>query len=339
MFAFINYPSWLKPEIIQGLPVRWYGLMYAFAFATTYIFFKRQIKEDKVDISEENASSLFFWAVLSLLVGARVFSALFYDQSEKYWLNPLLIFWPFDSNFNFTGLQGMSYHGGLIGIITGIVLYSYFKKLSILKMTDMIAVGSAAGYTFGRIGNFINGELFGRVTDVPWGMIFPYAPSFSTKEAWVQETAEKAGLYISPSDSFVNLPRHPSQLYEAFFEGIFLWAILWFVVRKLVKRKNLPDGTITGCYIMGYGIVRFFIEYCREPDSDLGFIFSFFAEPGKVYPIHRFDSFFNFTMGQILCFLMIIGGFSLICYRIRAQKKQLAKQETPIVKRKKRRKK
>lgn len=304
MIAVINYPSWLKPVIIPGLPFHWYGLMYLFAFGTTYILFKYQVKKDKLKISDDDIVNVFFWAILGLIIGSRIFSALVYDTSGLYWRKPWLIFWPFNSSMQMVGLQGMSYHGGLIGGILGLMIYVKIKKLSFFHIADLAVAGIPLGYTFGRLGNFINGELWGRVTAVRWGMIFPHAPSLPVNLEWVRNMADKTGISYSGM-STVNLPRHPSQLYEAFFEGIFLWAVIWFIFRK---RKNF-DGLLVGVYLIGYGIVRFFIEYFREPDVDLGFII------------------FKFSMGQILCFLMIILGISILFYTKR--KKRHPEQKHP----------
>jgi len=312
---FINYPSWLKPEIIPGLPIRWYGLMYIVAFAAAYFLVKTQVKEKKLEITDDTLTSLFSWGILGILLGARIFHALVYDITAGYWRNPLLIFWPFDSNFNFIGLQGMSYHGGLIGGFVAVAIYCKLKKINMLEIGDMIAVAVPAGHTFGRLGNFANGELFGRVTEAPWGMIFPNARPFSLHETWVAEFAAKIGIDVSSLVSaYVNLPRHPSQLYQALFEGILLWAVLWFVIRKI----KLPAGTLIGTYIAGYGFIRFFIEYFREPDQAIGFILQLSS---KVSHISRFDSFLNFTMGQLLCFIMIACGllFIFFTYKIEAR--------------------
>ncbi|MCK5672920.1 MAG: prolipoprotein diacylglyceryl transferase [Spirochaetales bacterium] len=289
MLAFLNYPNWINPVIIPGLPFHWYGLMYLFAFGTTYILFKYQVKKDQLKISDDDIVNLFFWTILGLIIGARIFSTLVYDTSGLYWRKPWLIFWPFNSEMQMVGLQGMSYHGGLIGAVLGLIIYVKSKKLSFFHMADLLVAGIPLGYTFGRLGNFINGELWGRVTSVSWGMIFPYAPAMSTKLEWVKKLAEKAGLPYQGL-SAVNLPRHPSQLYEAFFEGIFLWVIIWFIFRK----RKAFHGFLLAVYLIGYGTVRFFIEYFREPDGDLGFIF------------------FKFSMGQILCFLMIILGIFIL---------------------------
>ena len=328
MQLFINYPSWIKPEIIPGFPVRWYGLMYLIAFVIGYFIFKRQVSERKLKISDDDVSNLFFWIILGILIGGRIFSTLVYDTTGRYWANPLLIFWPFDSNFNFTGLQGMSYHGGLLGGITAMIIYCRKKQLNTLITGDMLAVSIPLGYTFGRLGNFINGELYGRVTAADWGMIFPYASKFSTAEEWVLDIARKAGLDAAAAGNWINLPRHPSQLYEAFFEGIFLWAVMWFLLRK---RKHAP-GELIGSYLLGYGIIRFFIEYFREPDADLGFIIKLSEKNSS---IHTLDSFFNFSMGQLLCFLMIASGSALIYTFKRYDAKKAEKENINTVKHKK----
>jgi len=299
MQAFIYFPKWIKPEIIPGFPVRWYGLMYLVAFGITYFLIIRQLKKDKPGIVEDDILNCFFWAIIGLLIGARIFATTIYDPTHYYISRPWLIFWPFRGG-RFTGLQGMSYHGGVVGAIVGTLIYCRIKKLSWLKVADLMVAGLPLGYTFGRLGNFINGELWGRVTTKPWGIVFPHAPGFSAAEDWVRDVAIQIGMQL-PSAGMINLPRHPSQLYEALFEGVFLWLILWFIV----KRKKKTDGTMISFYLIGYGLVRFFIEYFREPDADMGFPLQF-ADPGPTQAL--FSSFFNFSTGQILCLLMIIGG-------------------------------
>ncbi|QEN09093.1 prolipoprotein diacylglyceryl transferase [Oceanispirochaeta crateris] len=298
---YIYFPEWLKPEIIPGLPVRWYGLMYILAFAVTYLLFKKQMKEESIDISDDDVSNLFFAGILGLILGARLMSALVYDTSGIYWSKPWLIFWPFMGG-QFVGLQGMSYHGGLIGTLVAVVIYCRRHKIYFPALADRIVLGVPLGYTFGRLGNFINGELYGRVTTSSVGMVFPYAGRFSPAEEWVKETASKIGMDISGM-SAVNLPRHPSQLYEAFGEGILLWIFLWFVIRK---RKKF-EGAVIGWYLIGYGSVRFVIEYFREPDAGLDFPLLW----GNPSPNYIFASLFNFTTGQIFCFAMILSG--LLC--------------------------
>lgn len=321
--AYMNYPKWLKPEIIPGLPLRWYGLMYLVAFAIAYFLFRYQIKEKKLGVSDDEVMNFFFWIIIGLLIGARILATTVYDPTGRYLRNPLLIFWPFDKNMRFTGLAGMSYHGGVIGVIVTMIIYCRVKKRSFLEWGDMLVTAIPFGYTFGRLGNFINGELFGRVTASPLGMIFPLARQFSTGEAWVQELAAEAGMAIGADQTMINLPRHPSQLYEMIFEGIILGAILWFIFRK----RNLVKGTKIGLYMIGYGLFRFFIEYVREPDLGIGFPIKL----AKVdNPTYLYVSPWNFTTGQILNFLMIVGGLILIfAVRSQAKKKAEAAKQKP----------
>jgi phosphatidylglycerol:prolipoprotein diacylglycerol transferase len=299
----INFPSWLSPEIIPGLPVRWYGLMYIFAFATAFIVYRKQVKERRFPMSEDDLSSLFFWGILGLLLGARLFSTLIYHGDSTYWLKPWLIFWPFNDRGQFTGLQGMSYHGGAFCGLLSVIIFAKVKKYSFREIGDMFAAAIPLGFTFGRIGNFINAELYGRVTTSPLGMIFPEKTTnmLPTHISWVQEIAEKTGIDITGL-SLVNLPRHPSQLYEAFFEGIVLWAIIW------VFRNRKPfKGFLVGLYFLGYGLFRFIIEYFREPDGHLGYR----IELGKTTPPIEYaysHPLLSFSTGQILCFIMILFG-------------------------------
>ncbi|GBU26825.1 prolipoprotein diacylglyceryl transferase [Treponema sp. R8-4-B8] len=293
----IPFPSWLKPEIIPGLPVRWYGLMYIFAFATAFLVYRWQIKERKFPMSEDDLSGMFTWGILCLIVGARLFSTLIYETDGIYIKQPWLIFWPF-RNGKFTGLQGMSYHGGAFAGLLSVIIYAKVKKYNFREICDMFVASIPLGYTFGRLGNFINGELYGRATASPLGMVFPHATPLPVRELWVMKIAEKTGTEIT--GTLVNLPRHPSQLYEAFFEGIVLWAIIWFF------RKRKPfKGFLIGLYFLGYGFFRFIIEYFREPDADLGYRIEFVK---STLPTAYAHPLLSFSTGQILCFIMILFG-------------------------------
>ncbi|MCL2067512.1 MAG: prolipoprotein diacylglyceryl transferase [Treponema sp.] len=297
MLLSIQFPLWLKPEIIPGLPVRWYGLMYIFAFGTAFLVYRRQVRERNFPMTDDELSGLFFWGILSLLLGARLFSTLIYETSDIYITQPWLIFWPFRDG-RFTGLQGMSYHGGAFAGLLAVVIYAKVKKFSFREIGDMYAASIPLGFTFGRIGNFINAELYGRVTTSPLGMIFPNAARLPASESWVREVAEKTNIEIT--GAFVNLPRHPSQLYEALFEGVVLWAIIWFF-----RNRKPFKGFLVGLYFLGYGLFRFFIEYFREPDADLGYRIEFVKNdlsPAFSHPP------FSFSTGQILCFWMILFG-------------------------------
>ena len=300
MLLAVNFPSWLKPEIIPGLPLRWYGLMYIVAFGVAFLLYRKQVKERNFPLTEDELSGLFFWGILALILGARIFSTLVYENNGEYLRAPWLIFWPFRNN-QFTGFQGMSYHGGVIGGILSILIYSWKKKLDFREIGDMYAASIPLGYTFGRLGNFINGELYGRISSGPFAMVFPGAGIYPSNRYYqdVLSAAENMGFDVIPG-SVINLPRHPSQLYEAFFEGIVLWAIIW-----LFRNRKPFKGFLVTLYISGYGLVRFFIEYFREPDADLGYRIEFIksaVSPALSHPP------LSFSTGQVFCFAMVIIG-------------------------------
>ncbi len=310
MTLFIDFPRWISPYIIPSLPFRWYGLMYVVAFSLSYLMIRLQARKGEISLDADQTLNLVLFCIVGLILGARLFSVLFYDGSFYYWTRPWMIFWPFRGG-QFIGLPGMSYHGGLVGAIAGGWIYSRKYKIDFLSLADTVSIAAPLGYTFGRLGNFINGELFGRVSTRPWAVMFPDAPRFSTNYAWVRDIADSLGLAYQ-NGQLVNLPRHPSQLYEAFFEGIVLFLFLWFVIRP--KRKHLPKGYALVWYMAGYGFVRFFIEYFRSPDENLGYIIAWGKESDN---ISIFQSFFNISMGQLFCLAMIVAAiiFAVILRR------------------------
>lgn len=316
MLAYFRFPDWVSTEIIPGLPFRWYGLMYLVAFAITYLLFRYEIRRRKMQVDDDVVLNMFFWAILGLLIGARVFAALLFDPTGYYVARPWLIFWPFDANMNFVGLQGMNYYGGLVGAVVAVLLYvrahnrraarSEGERIDILKWADILMAAIPLGYTFGRIGNFINGELFGRVTTAAWGVVFPHARRFPADAAWVQETAAEAGMDVSQLEGMVNLPRHPTQLYEGFTEGIVLWLILWFIFRK----REQPKGTNIGIYLIGYGFFRFVIDYFRVPlRGDFALQLA-----GIENPPYLLLTPWNFIVSQFYSLAMIIGGIVVIVW-------------------------
>ncbi|MFA5698850.1 MAG: prolipoprotein diacylglyceryl transferase [Sphaerochaeta sp.] len=304
MALYITFPSWIKPEIFSFLPIRWYGLMYILAFGCAYYFITLQAKHDEITLSKDQSLDIVMWCVIGLILGARLFSVLFYDGTTYYLTHPHLIFWPF-RNGQFVGLPGMSYHGGLFGAAVSAIIYTRKRKIPFFEVADTVVYSVPLGYTFGRLGNFINGELYGRVSTKPWAMIFPDAPAYSTNYEWVRQIADQLHIPYEVGQ-YINLPRHPSQLYEALFEGIFLFFFLWFVIKP--KRKEKPFGTGLSWYLIGYGTVRFFIEYLRSPDANLGYILSWGAGSDN---IALFYSFLNISMGQIFCLIMIAFGGAL----------------------------
>lgn len=263
-------PHHIDPVLFQigGFKLHYYGLMYLVAFGITYALVLWRIRhEDRFTITALQVETLFTAMILGVLLGGRLGYVLFYNL-PYYLQHPLEIFLPIqfaDGGVRFTGISGMSYHGGLLGVIAACAWFSRRSGISFRQIVDLFAPAVPLGYTFGRIGNFINGELYGRPTTAPIGMDFPAAPG--------------------------EVLRHPSQLYEAFFEGVFLFLVLWGL-----RRKVKTPGAMLGFYLIGYGTVRFFIEYFREPDAHLGFVF------------------LHFSMGQLLCAGMILGGLGLYLF-------------------------
>jgi len=273
--AWQQMPAQINPAIfsIGSFQLRYYSLMYIVAFAIVYFLVLYRIKHEKYKYTAENIQDYLIWAMIGLLIGGRLGYVLIYNFSY-YVQHPLEIILPFDfsNGIRFIGISGMSYHGGLIGVTIMTILFCRKFNITFWNFADLLCPAIPLGYTFGRIGNFINGELFGRVTTMPWGMYFPLDPTHSL--------------------------RHPSQLYEAMFEGIFLFIVLW-----LIRKKKRFDGFLLGMYICGYGLVRFIIEFFREPDYQVGFILG------------------TISIGQLLCLLMMLGGIALLIWRRNAAKK------------------
>lgn len=269
LYWWQHLPEHMDPVIFEigNFRLQYYGLMYIVAFAITYLLASYRIRrEDRFGIDTEQLQGLMTAMIIGLIVGARLGYVIFYNFSY-YLHHPLEIILPFEfsGGIRFTGITGMSYHGGLIGVVLASIIFVRNNRLAFFPMADLIVPCIPLGYTFGRLGNFINGELYGRVTTHPIGMFFPLAPGPGR--------------------------RHPSQLYEAFFEGFFLFIVLWTVKRRVTTR-----GAMLALYLMGYGLVRFFIEYARQPDAQLGFVF------------------LSFSMGQMLCMAMILAGGLLLVY-------------------------
>ncbi|MDZ4788053.1 MAG: prolipoprotein diacylglyceryl transferase [Blastochloris sp.] len=223
--------------------IRYYGLAYVLGFLATWqglrIFRRRGWSH--LEIGQE--SDLLTWLVLGVLIGGRLGYVLFYESWELTLQDPLSIiaFW------REGGISGMASHGGFIGVILALVLFSYVHKISFWPLADNIAVFTPLGLGLGRIANFINGELWGRPTDLPWAFLFPQDPT--------------------------GLPRHPSQLYEAFLEGFLIFAIM-LILRKRMQRP----GRIGLIFLCLYAVARIFCEFFREPDPQIGYIFGIFTQ-------------------------------------------------------------
>jgi len=250
----------IDPVIVQLGPfaLRWYGVMYLFGFLIAYLLIRHLADKRQLPLNRDGQSDLLFYGVLGVILGGRLGYVLFYNAGY-YLQHPLQIFSVWEG--------GMSFHGGLLGVVVAAVLFSWRRKLPVLLLGDILVTASALGLGLGRIGNFINGELWGRVTTVPWGMVFPAA---------------------GPE------PRHPSQLYEALLEGLVVFVILWWL-----HRRKAPHGVPFFSFFLLYGCFRFVIEFFRQPDAHLGFLWA------------------GATMGQMLCLPMILVGVVgiLVCRR------------------------
>jgi len=240
--------------------IRWYALAYLTGFLGGWWYgsYLADLDPDRRP-SRLDIDNILPWMVLGVILGGRIGYVLFYNF-HYYMQNPLQIaqIWQ----------GGMSFHGGLLGVVVVAVSYSLKNKFHPLALGDILGTVVPIGLFFGRLANFINGELYGRITTVPWAMVFP---------------ADPAGL-----------PRHPSQLYEAFLEGLVLFTVLFFCARNPNIRRT--TGMLFGIFVTGYSLSRFIIEFFREPDPQVGMIWQYF------------------TMGQLLSVPMILAGIILIIY-------------------------
>lgn len=255
----INFPN-IDPVIFSlgFFSVRWYSLAYILGVVIGSFYIKKINQKHSIILGMNPFDDILVYVVMGIILGGRLGYVLFYNL-DFYIHNPLKVLYLWQG--------GMSFHGGCIGVIIATLLYSRVYKNSFLKLMDMLACATPIGLFFGRIANFINGELYGRVTDVPWAVVFP-----------------------SPASGY--LPRHPSQLYEAFLEGFVLFLILgcfsWFT------KIHQKPGVLSGIFLCGYSLSRIIVENFRQPDLQVGFIFDFL------------------TLGQILSLPMLILGIGLI---------------------------
>lgn len=295
-----HLPEHINPIIFQVgfFSVKWYSVMYLVGFAVVYFLLKWRVKNDfrnsqlvicnsdkknnsnQSPITNHQSQSLILYFIIGLLIGARLAYIIFYNL-PYYLAHPLEIIFPVQiTNYQLqvTGFYGMSYFGGLIGVIAAGLIFCKKYKINFWQLADFVIPAVPAGYFFGRIGNFLNGELYGRATEKFWGMYFPADP--------------------------YGLLRHPSQLYEAFFEGIVLFLILWTIRNNKKLTSHFPLLT---AYLFGYGFFRFFIEFFREPDIQTKLFFSWL------------------TLGQVFSAIAIITAVFIILIRKKPGISQYAK--------------
>lgn len=238
---------------IGPLQFRWYGLMYVLSFIATYFIIRSEVKRKQLPLTKDDVADLVFYGAMGVVLGGRVGYILFYNLGF-YLTHPLKLFAVWEG--------GMSFHGGFLGVMLAFWLYGRRKDIPFLALTDLAALCAPVGLGLGRIGNFINGELYGRPTDAAWGIVFP------------------------GSDG---VPRHPSQLYEAFLEGL----VLFFIVR-FVSKRTVVNGVTSFAACAGYGLFRFIVEFFRQPDAQIGLFFGLFS------------------MGQLLSLPMFLLGSFLV---------------------------
>ena len=258
----------LNPIAIQlgPLQIHWYALAYLAGFALAGVVMYRVSRRWELGISADEVANIMIGIAWGVIIGARLFYCIFYGDGY-YFANPFKVFAVSEG--------GMSFHGGLIGAIVGGALMCRMCKISIPTVCDLGVIGAPIGLFFGRCANFVNGELWGKPTDLPWGVVF-----------------ETGG----------NVARHPSQLYEAFLEGLVIFVVLFCLSRK---RPARPQGCFMGTFLALYGIFRFLIEFVRVPDAQLGYLLG---------PI---------TMGQLLSLPLVILGIGVLVWARRSQRPQV----------------
>ncbi len=226
-----------------GINVHWYGIMYVLALVSALFMAKWIVTKDKLDMDKKILDDYFIWIEIGVILGARLGYILFYDPNTFYYLShPWQIFNPF-SNGEFVGIRGMSYHGALIGFLLGSYFFAHKNRYSFWFLMDIVAIAVPVGYIFGRIGNFLNQELIGRATEVPWG------------------------IYVN------GVLRHPSQLYEALLEGIVVAYVVY-----LIRHRVTFAGGLTLTYGALYGLARFTAEFWRAPDPQIGYIMGWMTQ-------------------------------------------------------------
>ncbi len=262
------------------LQVHWYGIMYLLAFGLAWWFGQRRRAAGRLPVTHDQFSDLCFYLMLGVILGGRIGYMLFYDTAE-------LIAHPLSLLRIWEG--GMSFHGGLLGVLAAGLIWTRRHGLAFFDVIDFVAPLVPIGLGLGRLGNFIGGELWGRHTDVAWGMIFPRA-----LDALGKTRDELQQLYLS--GQLAGEARHPSQLYEFALEGVLLFAILWWY-----SRKPRPRYAVSGLFALLYGAFRFSVEFVREPDAQLGFLALDWV-----------------TMGQVLSVPLILVGLLLLWLSRRA---------------------
>ncbi len=258
----IPYPP-IHPILFRIGPfaVRWYGIMYVVGYILGAKIAARRAARGLVKLSAADLDAFIGYMMIGMLLGARLMYAAVYEPGH-YFGHPFAFFEVWQG--------GLSFHGAVIGMVAATAIFTRRRGLAFLTVTDTLALAGTPGLFFGRLGNFFNAELYGRATSLPWGMIFPTDP--------------------------LHIPRHPSELYEAVGEGLVLAAILFWIERRSLARGWYRPGVLSAAFLIGYGVIRFCIEFTRQPDPQLGFVLG------------------PFSAGQLLCAGMVVVGVAFAAY-------------------------
>jgi len=257
MATYFHQPN-IDPVLLHlwgPLQIRWYSLLYVGAFVVARLILRRLAREERFRFTPDDVEQYILWILMGAVIGARIIYCVVYDPAALL-ANPLYLFQTYKG--------GLSFHGGLLGVIVAMVWFGRKHGIPFWNLADATALATPTGLAMGRIGNFLNGELWGRVSHVPWAVIF------------------KDG---GPE------PRHPSQLYEFFLEGVVLFAVLWFMKSRFKK-----DGQISVAFLIGYSLSRFIVEFFREPDAHIGYLA------------------LGLSMGQILSLIMFVVSLATAYY-------------------------
>ena len=264
----IPYPH-IPPVLVRVGPfaVRWYGVMYLVGYFVGYRIMRARIERGLISLTRRDLDSLIGYLLAGMVLGARLMYAIVYEPGHY-----------LDDPAEFVRIWhgGLSFHGALIGMAIAAGAFARVHRVPFWQVADTLALAGTPGLFFGRIGNFINGELYGRVTTVPWAMVFPADAQ--------------------------HLPRHPSQLYEAIAEGIFLFVVLRVLEHRAVTRGSYRPGMLAAAFLIGYGVLRFLLEFTRQPDAQLGLVLG---------PL---------SMGQLLSSAMLVAGFALLGFVLTARR-------------------
>ncbi len=264
MSGYFHQPN-IDPVLIHiwgPFQIRWYSLLYVGGFLVGRMILRRLAREPRFKFTPEDMDQFILWLLMGAVIGARIIYCFVYDP-KSLMANPLYLFEIYRG--------GLSFHGGMLGTVVAAIIYGKQKGIPFWNLADAMALATPTGLAMGRIGNFINGELWGRTTNVPWAVIF--------REGGPE-------------------PRHPSQLYEFFLEGVVLFAVLWYV-----KGKTTKDGRIGSAFLIGYSLCRFIAEFFREPDAQVGYLTA------------------GLTMGQILSLIQLFISIGIAIYVMRPETK------------------